>query len=142
MTLHISNLSKRYGNNWVLRDVSLDIKKGTVLALLGGAASGKSTLLKLLAGRENPLPANVASELKNRHITFCETQRPPKWYQLFGGRRDDHTSALYELEGSLDSSHDILLLDDPLSGIDREARDNYLKRIRQIAAERQLTVIY
>src|SRR4029079_8967942 len=139
---HISNLSKRYGNNWVLRDISLDVKKGTVLGLIGDGASGKSTLLKLLAGREHPVPASVASELKNRQITFCEARQPAKWYELFRSRPDDRGSVLHALDRSIDSAHDILLLDDPLAGIDRESRDNYLKRISRVAAERQLTVIY
>src|SRR6059058_1483909 len=51
MPLEITGLSKRYGNNWILRDVDFTASEGRVLGLLGGTASGKSTLLRILAGR-------------------------------------------------------------------------------------------
>jgi len=48
--LTLRNLSKSYGPNRVLRDVSLDVGAGEVAALLGENGAGKSTLLKILAG--------------------------------------------------------------------------------------------
>lgn len=36
--------------DWLIRDVSLDVAEGSVVALLGGAAAGKSVLLELLLG--------------------------------------------------------------------------------------------
>jgi phosphate transport system ATP-binding protein len=37
-----------YGENWVVRDVSLPVRKGEVLALIGASGSGKTTLLRSL----------------------------------------------------------------------------------------------
>jgi len=48
--LTLRDLSKSYGPNRVLRDVSLDVGAGEVAALLGENGAGKSTLLKILAG--------------------------------------------------------------------------------------------
>src|SRR5436305_10229725 len=98
MTLHISNLSKRYGNNWVLRDVSLDVERGTVFGLIGPHASGKSTLLKVLAGRETPSPTDASIGLDSRHVTLPQTEASSKWYQWLGKRSDDKGS----IAGSLD----------------------------------------
>ena len=56
MTLEIRDLSKRYGNKWVLRDVSFDVEPGEVFAILGASKSGKSTLIRILTGREKPSP--------------------------------------------------------------------------------------
>jgi ABC-type sugar transport system ATPase subunit len=36
-------LGKRYGDNWALRDVDLDVRPGTVLGLLGHNGAGKTT---------------------------------------------------------------------------------------------------
>lgn len=50
MALRLSGLSKRFGGTQALSDVSLDVRRGTVHALLGGNGSGKSTTIKILAG--------------------------------------------------------------------------------------------
>ncbi|MGI8701970.1 MAG: ABC transporter ATP-binding protein [Nocardioidaceae bacterium] len=48
----IRGLSKRYGAVEAVRDVSLDVADGEFLVLLGASGSGKSTVLKILAGIE------------------------------------------------------------------------------------------
>jgi ABC-2 type transport system ATP-binding protein len=49
-----SNLSKRYGQTWALRDCDLSIPPGRVVGLVGPNGAGKSTLLLLLAGLIRP----------------------------------------------------------------------------------------
>jgi len=52
--IQIRHLSKAFGSLRVLDDVSLDIRRGSVTAILGPNASGKSTLLKCILGLVNP----------------------------------------------------------------------------------------
>ena len=52
--LVLDRLDKSFGNNRVLRELSLEIEKGEVLALLGPSGSGKTTALRLIAGFESP----------------------------------------------------------------------------------------
>ncbi|MES1239982.1 MAG: ABC transporter ATP-binding protein [Acidobacteriota bacterium] len=52
--LILERLHKSFGGNPVLRDLSLEIGKGEVLALLGPSGSGKTTALRLIAGFESP----------------------------------------------------------------------------------------
>ena len=48
--LHIESVNQYYGGSHILRNVSLDLKKGQVLTLLGRNGVGKTTLLKSLMG--------------------------------------------------------------------------------------------
>ena len=48
--LEMNHITKRYGSNAVLRDVSLQVRPGEIHALLGENGAGKSTLIKILSG--------------------------------------------------------------------------------------------
>jgi ABC-type sugar transport system ATPase subunit len=52
--LEIRNISKTYPGVKALDDVSLDLEKGEILALLGENGAGKSTIVKILAGAIQP----------------------------------------------------------------------------------------
>ena len=47
-SIEFRNVSFRYGEKWVLRDINLKIEKGKTVALVGQSGSGKSTLVDLI----------------------------------------------------------------------------------------------
>jgi phosphate transport system ATP-binding protein len=55
-----------YGENWVVRDVSLPVRQGEVLAMIGASGSGKTTLLRSL----NRLTEITAGAARAGHITL------------------------------------------------------------------------
>jgi branched-chain amino acid transport system ATP-binding protein len=50
MMLRVENLTSSYGRIAVLRDVSLDVAKGEMIALIGSNGAGKTTLLRAISG--------------------------------------------------------------------------------------------
>jgi ABC-type transporter Mla maintaining outer membrane lipid asymmetry ATPase subunit MlaF len=52
--IRVQGLTKSFGSRTVLRDFSLDVRPGEMLAIVGGSGSGKSVFLKHLAGLMRP----------------------------------------------------------------------------------------
>ena len=88
--LVIENITSGYGHVTVLRDVSLRVGQGEIVALLGSNGAGKSTLLKTVVGLLHPSKgqilvdgANVAStateRIAEKGVVLC-----PEGRQLFG----------------------------------------------------------
>ena len=48
--LKMKDLSKSFGKNKVLKDINLEVKKGSVMGLMGENGAGKSTMMKCLFG--------------------------------------------------------------------------------------------
>ena len=63
--LEISHLKKSFGDTEVLKDISMEVNEGEVVAILGPSGSGKSTLLNIIGGIDD------ADEL--RCATLLET---------------------------------------------------------------------
>lgn len=52
--LQLSNVSKSYGDTPVLRDINLNVAEGEFVVILGFSGTGKTTLVNLMAGLEQP----------------------------------------------------------------------------------------
>jgi phospholipid/cholesterol/gamma-HCH transport system ATP-binding protein len=63
--LEISHLSKSFGNNHVLRDFNLTLKKGESVVVLGKSGSGKSVLIKCVIGLLQPDEGSIVMLGKN-----------------------------------------------------------------------------
>jgi ABC-type Fe3+/spermidine/putrescine transport system ATPase subunit len=55
----IIGLSKRFGKTSVLEDIHFDVAEGEILVLLGASGSGKTTILRIIAGLEQPYTGRV-----------------------------------------------------------------------------------
>ena len=65
--LNVANLKKRFGDLQVLDDISLEVRRGEVVVVIGPSGSGKSTLLRCLNRLEEPSGGNIY--IKGEEIT-------------------------------------------------------------------------
>ena len=121
--LSLKNVSLAFGGPCVLDRVSLSVAKGLRAALTGRNGEGKSTLLKVIAGKFEPDSGEIvrAPGLKTIYVSQeVPADRPndPAFNALSGGRRRRSI-----LEAALLSHPDLLLLDEPTNHLDMETID-------------------
>ena len=69
--LKINGITTRYGTVEILRDVSLNISEGEIVALLGANGAGKTTILNTIIGLIRPIHGNIY--LENKRIDKMKT---------------------------------------------------------------------
>ena len=162
--IKIDHLSKKFNDNVVLDDISLDIKKGDVVGIIGPSGTGKSTLLRCVNRLETPERGTVTigdktidlSEKKPKDLLYLR-QNTGMVFQRFN--LFEKKTALEKLVGmapwanhypkhlsggqqqrvalarALAMKPQILLLDEPTSALDPELVGEVLDVIRKVAAQ-------
>jgi phospholipid/cholesterol/gamma-HCH transport system ATP-binding protein len=80
--IEIRELSTRFGEHWVLRELDLDVERGEVLALVGGSGSGKTTLLRQVIGLLRPTQGAI--RVFGEPLFSGQAQRDKALRQRFG----------------------------------------------------------
>lgn len=106
MSIVIDNLHKSYGDNDVLKGISLEIQKGEVIAIIGPSGSGKSTFLRCLNLLEEPQKgiiqiddAKVNAEKINKKDVYLLRQKTAMVFQHYNLFK--HKTALENITESL-----------------------------------------
>jgi simple sugar transport system ATP-binding protein len=74
--LRVEHIAKRFGAVVALRDVSIHVKQGQVLALVGDNGAGKSTLIKILTGFQRPDSGRImvdGEEVRLRSVSHARS---------------------------------------------------------------------
>src|SRR5471032_2274829 len=191
-SVDLKGLTKRYGANAVVDDVSLTIEHGRLVCLLGPSGCGKTTTLRLIAGFVEP----SAGEIRVGELIVSSPARtlPPEqrnmsmifqsyalWPHMTVGenvayglklRKNDRDTIARKLKSILTTTHlealadrypgelsggqqqrvalaralivepETLLLDEPLSNLDANLREEMRFEIRRLHDEYRYTTVY
>lgn len=74
MEINIKNLTKKFGEQVVLKNLSLELSDIHSLAIIGPSGGGKSTLLRILAGLEIPQEGEITINSEKMNFDFKSLQ--------------------------------------------------------------------
>ncbi len=182
--IRFENLSRVFGKKVAVRDLSLEVRRGEVVALLGANGAGKTTAIKALLGHLAPsagravLLGHDAGEIppeERRRVGYmAEGNRLDPWVRVdqmvrfvrafhptwndaaaarllewFGLPLDRKIGALSNgqrgqlaLVLSLVPNPEVLVLDDPMLGIDAGTRAEFLRSMGEILSREPRSVLF
>ena len=186
--LKISDLSVKIGNDWILKDISLHVHCGQMVALIGPNGAGKSTLLKAILGqREYTGTISFTEPGKSKHkpkigyvpqsptfdpgdpvsvadLFSCCMSKRPAFIGHSKSMRDKIIACLSRVHGeelidkrigtlsggelqrvllalALEPIPNILILDEPLSGVDVEGMETLMDMLDEIRHKYDLSIL-
>src|SRR5204862_1977744 len=116
IAIDVRGLSKSFGNRKVVRDLSMQVKRGTIYGFLGPNGSGKTTTIRMLTGLLTPdegegtcLGYNIrtqAGEIR-RHVGYM-TQRFSLYQDLSVRENLEFVARLYGLQRPRQAARDMI----------------------------------
>jgi ABC-2 type transport system ATP-binding protein len=115
--IHVSELEVKYDKTTILKNITLDIKKGEIVGFLGPSGSGKTTLVKALIGMKAPAKGEI--EVLGRKMPSLEAIAEVGYMAQSDALYEDLTALdnllffgeLYNLKGKAAKARAIKLLE-------------------------------
>jgi len=135
MSISITNLTKTYGSQNAIDNISFDIKKGEIVGFLGPNGAGKSTTMKILTGYLKASSGDasvngfdiVQHTMEAQRSTGYLPEHNPLYLEMYVKEFLEFTGSLYHLKGSVLKERVALLID--MVGLEREQQ----KKIGQLS---------
>ena len=180
MKINLRQLGKKYNNEWIFKDITLEFSLGNHCVILGGNGSGKSTLLQTISGFQIPSLGTVQYTINGtdvsvenifKHISIASPyleliedftlQEIIDYQARFKPFKEKNIVEIMQLEKAKNkaikyyssgmkqrvklalailSKSPILLLDEPLSNIDKNGVEWYKNMITDYSSNRIILV--
>ena len=106
MSIQLTNISKDYGAQKALNEVTLTIEKGQITGLLGPNGAGKSTLMKIITGAILPSSGTavvngvdvIASPLEVQRSLGYLPEHNPQYLELYVREYLEYVAQLYKVD--------------------------------------------
>ena len=149
--VYLDHVTKNYGHEVALMDVSLNIQPGRIIGLLGPNGSGKTTIIKLINGLLQPSLGNIyihgqlPSPASKKVVSYLpDTTYLNENMKIVDALNDLHLHPNQKLNSLskgnkekvqlilvMSREADLYVLDEPIGGVDPAARDYILRTIIQ-----------
>ncbi|HLR15546.1 MAG TPA: ABC transporter ATP-binding protein [Bacillota bacterium] len=70
--IELTNITKKYGRKWVLKDISMHIPKGEMTCLVGRNSVGKTTIMNMIMGLTHPTAGKITIDGEEIHPALYE----------------------------------------------------------------------
>ena len=98
--IEVKNLTKRYGTNTALNNVSFTVEEGTIVGFLGPNGAGKSTTMNIITGYLSATSGSVTVQGKNTLENPNEVKKLPELPPLYMDMTvKEYLNFMYELKG-------------------------------------------
>ena len=169
--LTLSNISKKYGNNEVLKDFSMTCPPKGVIAIMGASGIGKTTLLNIISGLEKADSGEILCDFakisykfqdarllawltakENVKIVIPKNAKNDATYWLRKFNLEDSCNKYpRELSGGMQQrvalaralayEADLLLLDEPFSAVDIETKNVLMNSIKEYSKTNAVIIV-
>lgn len=116
MSLEIKKISKKYGDQDALIDVSFSLKKGDIVGFLGPNGAGKTTLMKIITSIIKPDSGDITingydtqkNEISTKRQIGYLAENNPLYKDMLVTEYLDFIASLYEIENKKDKVKEII----------------------------------
>lgn len=103
----VQNLSKRYGEQWAVHDISFEIKSGEIVGFIGPNGAGKSTTMKMITGYLPPTSGEVLingsnireNEMEIKKMIGYLPENNPLYHDMYVKEYLLYAAGLYGIKG-------------------------------------------
>jgi ABC-2 type transport system ATP-binding protein len=107
VSVTVKNISRRFGQQWAVKDVSFEIRSGEVVGFIGPNGAGKTTTMKIITGFLSPTSGEVlVNQMNNREhpMEIKKTigylpEHNPLYYDMYVREYLRYVAGMYELRG-------------------------------------------
>ena len=140
--LQVENVSKSYGDRVLFSNISFNINEGDKIALVAPNGTGKSSLLKILAGIESSDRGGEVKFMRDIRVAFLDqntTYNPDNTiFEEVYSRMSDLSPALLEYEKEMESG-DTKRIENAMAAMDASDGWSIEHNIRQVLTSLKLT---